>query len=87
MGHPCATIGAIWQRARVLARTLMLAVTDPYRPERHYMRGPGPKCRAREFVAGPVTDHFPAPPSGQQTSGNERLSLQPGLRRSVAFNP
>ena len=20
---------------------------DPYRPERHYMRGPGPKCRAK----------------------------------------
>jgi hypothetical protein len=21
---------------------------DPYRPELHYMRGPGPKCRARQ---------------------------------------
>ena len=21
--------------------------TDGYRPERHYMRGPGPKCRAK----------------------------------------
>ena len=20
---------------------------DPYRPERHYMRGPGPKCHAK----------------------------------------
>jgi hypothetical protein len=20
---------------------------DPYRPERHYMRGPGPKCRTK----------------------------------------
>lgn len=24
---------------------------DPYRPERHYMRGPGPKCRAKQFDA------------------------------------
>jgi hypothetical protein len=23
------------------------AVFDPYRPERHYMRGPGPKWRAK----------------------------------------
>ena len=22
-------------------------VSEPYRPERHYMRGPGPKARAR----------------------------------------
>lgn len=28
--------------------------TDPYRPERHYMRGPGPKWRARH-------SHMPAP--------------------------
>jgi hypothetical protein len=26
---------------------------DPYRPERHYMRGPGPKCREkRDLPAG-----------------------------------
>ena len=23
---------------------------DPYRPERHYMRGPGPKWRAKHLV-------------------------------------
>ena len=27
---------------------------DPYRPERHYMRGPGPKCRAKR--AGLMAD-------------------------------
>jgi len=32
--------GAGWRR---LVRT----VFDPYRPELHYMRGPGPKWRAR----------------------------------------
>ena len=24
---------------------LRTSLLDPYRPERHYMRGPGPKCR------------------------------------------
>ena len=33
---------------RILARRWQRHAThlsDPYRPERHYMRGPGPKCR------------------------------------------
>jgi hypothetical protein len=25
-------------------QALINALTDPYRPELHYMRGPGPKC-------------------------------------------
>jgi hypothetical protein len=25
----------------------MTRLFDPYRPERHYMRGPGPKCREK----------------------------------------
>ena len=28
-------------------RNLKTAMFDFYRPERHYMRGPGPKCRAK----------------------------------------
>lgn len=24
---------------------------DPYRPELHYMRGPGPACRAKQMAA------------------------------------
>ena len=27
-------------------------VFDPYRPELHYMRGPGPKCREKQAQAG-----------------------------------
>jgi hypothetical protein len=42
------TTGPIWRRARVLWRALMSTVSDPYRPEQHYMRGPGPKCRERQ---------------------------------------
>ncbi len=34
------TAGRMW---RALTRELF----DSYRPERNYMRGPGPKCRAR----------------------------------------
>ena len=30
-----------------LARNLVNALFDPYRPELHYMRGPGPKWRAK----------------------------------------
>ena len=28
-------------------KDLVQALTDPYRPELHYMRGPGPKCREK----------------------------------------
>jgi len=38
----------VWRRACALMQRLMLAVSDRYRPERHYMRGPGPKCHARD---------------------------------------
>jgi hypothetical protein len=30
-----------------IGREFIRVVTDPYRPERHYMRGPGPKWRAK----------------------------------------
>jgi hypothetical protein len=42
--------------ARWLQR-LMTSAIDPYRPERHYMRGPGPKwrekMRATDWPSGP----------------------------------
>jgi hypothetical protein len=38
--HFIALVGG-WQR-------LFHIASDPYRPERHYMRGPGPACRARQ---------------------------------------
>ena len=36
-------------RAAVLQmlRDTLRDLSDPYRPERHYMRGPGPKWRAK----------------------------------------
>ncbi len=30
-------------------------LTDPYRPERHYMRGPGPKWRMKHAGAAAAT--------------------------------
>ena len=42
------TSGAIWRRACALWRTWIALLTDPYRPEQHYMRGPGPKSRERQ---------------------------------------
>ena len=42
-----------------LLRFLRLAwktmFNEPYRPERHYMRGPGPKCRAKHGLADSPT--------------------------------
>lgn len=34
-----------------LARCLIATLTDSYHPERHYMRGPGPKWHARHDLA------------------------------------
>ena len=34
--------------ARLLRRIFTTRLTDRYRPELHYMRGPGPKSRGRE---------------------------------------
>jgi hypothetical protein len=35
------------RRAWALLRNLASALFDSYRPELHYMRGPGPKSRAK----------------------------------------
>ena len=34
-------------------RSLLRDVFDPYRPERHYMRGPGPQWRAKHGIPEP----------------------------------
>ena len=39
-------VGQLWQR-------LAVRLFDHYRPELHYMRGPGPKWRAKHAFAGP----------------------------------
>ena len=44
---------------RVLWRTMRRDVTDPYRPELHYMRGPGPKWHAEHGVHSAATADAP----------------------------
>jgi hypothetical protein len=47
-----------------VVRNLIMDVRDSYRPELHYMRGPGPKWRARH-QARPEYDSDAVPPIGQ----------------------
>jgi hypothetical protein len=35
-------------------RQFFLRAFDPYRPELHYMRGPGPACRAKQMALSPA---------------------------------
>jgi len=49
MPRPLARLGAgLGQRLRAT----LDKVAHPYRPEKHYMRGPGPKCRAKQTGSG-----------------------------------
>jgi hypothetical protein len=41
---PLAELRAFW-------RQFFAKAFDPYRPELHYMRGPGPACRAKHMAA------------------------------------
>ena len=36
---------------RTFFRQFFAKAFDPYRPELHYMRGPGPACRAKQAAA------------------------------------
>jgi hypothetical protein len=50
------TAGLILRRAGLSWRALLSRLSGPYRPERHYMRGPGPKYHERqdrECIDGP----------------------------------
>lgn len=51
--RPLAGLGPIFAR---IWRELTRDVTRPYRPELHYMRGPGPACRAKN-AASHTTPH------------------------------
>jgi hypothetical protein len=57
--HPTmalALIGGVQTLRRTAAKLRGLipsALTDSYRPELHYMRGPGPKWRERHVAARP----------------------------------
>ncbi|WFU76948.1 MULTISPECIES: hypothetical protein [unclassified Bradyrhizobium] len=44
-------MAAVWRK--LVAEKRFIA--DPYRPERHYMRGPGPKWFAKHGASASVT--------------------------------
>jgi hypothetical protein len=41
-----AEVGGFW-------RQFFTRAFNPYRPELHYMRGPGPACRAKQMAISP----------------------------------
>jgi hypothetical protein len=43
-----------------LVHTLARSLFDPYRPELHYMRGPGPKWHAKHDIVHAQFDAVPA---------------------------
>jgi hypothetical protein len=46
-----APVAEIWLR-------LKKEICDPYRPELHYMRGPGPKWREKHAPPGSILSRF-----------------------------
>ena len=39
---------------RAFWRAFVAKAFNPYRPELHYMRGPGPACRAKQMALSPA---------------------------------
>jgi hypothetical protein len=50
---PLAEIRDFW-------RQFVTRAFDPYRPELHYMRGPGPACRAKQRAPSPAVQSMVA---------------------------
>jgi hypothetical protein len=46
---------------------------DPYRPELHYMRGPGPACRAKQAVLSPAVQSMVAEIRAAKALGHKAL--------------
>jgi len=55
---------------------VLKALFDPYRPELHYMRGPGPRWRAKHHCSAPAD--APAPPT--RPSGRFAARTRPSRR-------
>jgi hypothetical protein len=47
-----ASVSAVGRRVRGTIGNWVRKALDPYRPELHYMRGPGPKCLQKQRLAG-----------------------------------
>jgi hypothetical protein len=51
--NPLVEIRSYW-------RQFFARAFDPYRPELHYMRGPGPACRAKQGALSPAVQSLVA---------------------------
>jgi hypothetical protein len=52
-----------------LVRSLIRDIAGVYRPERYYMRGPGPKWQEKHAAApAPASDSVAAPPLGSKAA-------------------
>ena len=47
-GQSHSFAGLPFARLQAFFTSFLTRVLDPYRPELHYMRGPGPACRAKQ---------------------------------------
>ena len=54
-----AAFGLEMTRLTALWRRLKDGLRDPYRPELHYMRGPGPKWRQKNAGIAPNGERMP----------------------------
>jgi hypothetical protein len=52
LSHARCTVCEAGQRFAAAISARVRDMFDPYRPELHYMRGPGPKWRAKHGVSG-----------------------------------
>jgi hypothetical protein len=51
----------LWREVTGFLHQFVIAAFDPYRPEQHYMRGPGPAWRAKH---GAASRREPPSPAG-----------------------
>ena len=50
----------LWSEIGAFFRLFFVRAFDPYRPELHYMRGPGPACRAKQMALSPAVQSMVA---------------------------
>ena len=62
---PLAKFRSFW-------RHFLTRAFDPYRPELHYMRGPGPACRAKQMALSPAVQSMVADIRAAKARGNAR---------------
>jgi hypothetical protein len=64
---PLAEFRSFW-------RQFVTRAFDPYRPELHYMRGPGPACRAKQMALSPAVQSMVAEIRAAKALGDKALN-------------